>query len=375
LKIESIHIREVAMRLHKPFETSFGVTQNRRILLLELQTDAGAGWGEVTAGEGPFYNSETTDTAWIVLRDFLAPLVVGKSFETADDLMQAMSPVRGHGMAKAALENAFWDAEARRLGRPLHALLGGTRAQVASGVSLSIFADTGQLLDKVAAELSAGYQRVKLKIKPGKDIKVVEAVRKSYPSIALTVDANSSYTLADIETIRQLDEFNLTYIEQPLAWNEIYQHAELQRQIKTPICLDECIHNLRDAQAAIALGACGVINIKLGRVGGHAEARRIQQYCFDRNIPVWCGGMLETGIGRSHNIAMSTLPGFVYPGDVSASKRYWVEDVIEPEVTVSNTGTIDVTDLPGTGYEPKLAYIESITVRKEVWSQQPAVAV
>jgi O-succinylbenzoate synthase len=370
LKIESIHAREIAMRLRTPFETSFGVTQNRRVLLIELKTDLGTGWGEVTAGEGPFYNPETTDTAWLMLRNFLSPLVVGKNFADIAELVEAMTPVRGHEMAKAAIENAAWDAMARHVGVPLHRLLGGTQIEINSGVSLSIYADVQALLDKIAQELASGYQRIKLKIKPGKDVAVVAAVRKQYPEIALTVDANSSYTLEDISLLKELDQYGLTYIEQPLEWNEIYQHAELQRQLKTPICLDECIHSLRDAQAAIQLGACKVINIKLGRVGGHAEARRIQKYCVENDIPVWCGGMLETGIGRSHNIAMSTLPGFVFPGDVSASKRYWTEDVIEPEVTVSAHGTIAVPGGPGTGFEPRLDYIESITVHQEVFQKK-----
>jgi O-succinylbenzoate synthase len=227
LKIESIHAREIAMRLRTPFETSFGVTQNRRVILIELQTDLGTGWGEVTAGEGPFYNPETTDTAWAMLRHFLSPLVVGKSFADTTELMQAMMPVRGHEMAKAAIENAAWDVMARHVGVPLHRLLGGTQSEINSGVSLSIYADVQVLLDKVAQELASGYQRIKLKIKPGKDVAVVAAVRKQYPDIALTVDANSSYTLEDISLLKELDQYGLTYIEQPLEWNEIYQHADL----------------------------------------------------------------------------------------------------------------------------------------------------
>ena len=368
MKIESIQAREIAMRLQKPFETSFGITQDRRILLIELKTDQGSGWGEVTAGEGPFYNPETTDTAWLILQNFIARLLIGRTFDGPAEVLEAMAPIRGHEMAKAAVETAAWDTLARRDGVPLHQLLGGTQAQIPCGVSLGIHADPASLLDRVDEELSAGYQRIKLKIKPGKDVAFVSAVRNRYPDIGLTVDANSAYTLKDVALLKQLDAFDLTYIEQPLDWNEIYQHAELQRQLKTAVCLDECIHSLRDAQAAIALGACRVINIKLGRVSGHAEARRIQQFCLDRDVPVWCGGMLESGIGRAHNIAMSSLPGFIFPGDVSASKRYWSEDIIEPEVTVSRTGMITIPTEPGIGFKLRNDLIREITVRTEEWS-------
>jgi len=367
MKIESIKAREIRMRLRNPFETSFGVRQNRRIILIELRTDRGPGWGEVTAGEQPFYCPECTDTAWLILRDFLSVLVVGKDFGDVDGLIKAMAPVRGHEMAKAAVENAAWDAIARQRAMPLHQLIGGTQNEVRCGVSLGIHSEINSLLDKIAEELSAGYQRIKLKIKPNKDIAVVAAVRKRYPDIELTVDANSAYTIQDAPLLKVLDEFNLAYIEQPLEWNEIYGHAALQRQLKTRICLDESIHGLRDAQAAVELGACKVINIKLGRVSGHTEANRIQQYCLDHNIPAWCGGMNESGIGRAHNIAMSSLPGFVLPGDVSASNRYWEEDVIEPEVTVSPAGTIHMPRNPGLGFELRHDYIESLTVRKEEW--------
>jgi o-succinylbenzoate synthase len=373
VKIESLQVREIAMRLSKPFETSFGVTQDRRIILVQLKTDLGDGWGEVTAGEGPFYNPETTDTAWLILRDFIAQLVIGHTFADAGEVLKAMSPIRGHEMAKAAVENAVWDVLARHAKLPLHQLLGGTQQEIPCGVSLGIHSDVPSLLDKVEQELSDGYQRIKLKIKPGKDIAFVGAVRNRYPEIALTVDANSAYNLQDVAILKKLDSFGLTYIEQPLEWNEIYQHAELQRQLATSICLDECIHGLRDAQAAVELGACKVINIKLGRVSGHTEARRIQQFCLERGIPVWCGGMLESGIGRSHNIAMSSLPGFVLPGDVSASKRYWKDDIIEPEVIVNSSGTIKMPTEPGLGFNLRHDLIEQLTVRKEEWLPKSAV--
>jgi O-succinylbenzoate synthase len=308
-------------------------------------------------------------------REFLSGLVLDVDVASPEEISELMENVRGQEMAKAAIECAAWDAFACSKNMSLSHVLGGTRDVIASGVSLGIQSDTGKLLDTVGKELADGYQRVKLKIKPGKDVAVVAAVRKSFPDIDLTVDANSAYRLEDADLLKELDDFGLSYIEQPLPWNEIYQHSLLQPQLKTAICLDECIHGVRDAEAAIALGACRVINIKLGRVGGHSAARRIQALCLSKGIPVWCGGMLESGVGRAHNIAMSTLPGFVLPGDVSASQRYWVEDIIEPEVNVTAQGTIDVPTAPGIGYRIKLDEIEKLTVRREEWSNRVTVPV
>ncbi len=375
MKIEAITARELSMRLVSPFETSFGVTQERRVALLEVHTDVGTGWSELTAMEGPFYNSETIDTAWMVLRDYLAGLVLDVEIASPEALSALMEDVRGHEMAKAAIECGAWDAFARSQGMSLGKALGGTLDEIASGVSLGIQADTGKLLDKVAKELASGYRRVKLKIKPGKDVAVVAAVRKQFPDIDLTVDGNSAYRLQDADLLRQLDEFSLRYIEQPLPWNDIYQHSLLQPQLKTALCLDECIHGLRDAEAAIALGACRVINIKLGRVGGHSEARRIQAFCLEKGVPVWCGGMLESGVGRAHNIAMSTLPGFVLPGDVSASRRYWEQDIIQPEVEVDSKGTIRVPQAPGIGFAVNVPEIERRTVKRDLWTRQVSVPV
>jgi O-succinylbenzoate synthase len=375
MKIEAITARELSMRLTAPFETSFGVTQDRRVVLLEVHTDIGTGWSELTAMEGPFYNAETIDTAWMMLRDYLSALVLDVDVASPAGLPALMENVRGQEMAKAAIECAAWDAFARSKGESLSHTLGGTLDEIASGVSLGIQADTGKLLDTVARELADGYRRVKLKIKPGKDVAVVAAVRKQFPDIELTVDGNSAYRLQDAELLKQLDEFGLSYIEQPLPWNDIYQHSLLQPQLKTAICLDECIHGLRDAEAALALGACRVINIKLGRVGGHSEAKRIQAFCLEKGIPVWCGGMLESGIGRAHNIAMSTLPGFTLPGDVSASKRYWVEDIIEPAVEVTEYGTIHVPTGPGIGFRVNVSEIERRTVKRDEWAKQVSVAV
>jgi len=370
MKIESIELREIQLRLKSPFETSFGTVQNRRILLVEVIADGVSGWGEVTAGETPAYNAETTDTAWHVISDFMAPCLVGRSVAKASDFPGLMTQIRGHEMAKSAIENALWDAEAQLKGVPLHKLLGGTMEEIACGVSLGIRENPESLVRKVEEELGSGYQRIKLKIKPGKDYEFVRAVRKAFPAIRLSVDANSAYRLEDADHLKRLEEFSLLMMEQPLNWDDIHAHAKLQSQLQTAICLDECIHNTRHAVAAIELKACRIINIKLGRVGGHTEAREMQQACRERGIPVWCGGMLEAGIGRAHNIAMSTLAGFRLPGDVSASRRYWDEDIIEPAVEVTPQGTIRVPQSPGLGFAVKRDLIDRVTVRRNRWSPQ-----
>jgi o-succinylbenzoate synthase len=270
------------------------------------------------------------------------------------------------------VENALWDAEAQIRGVPLAQLLGGALDEIASGVSLGIRENPAALVKRVHEELASGYQRIKLKIKPGKDLDYVAAVRKEFPNILLSVDANSAYTLNDVAHLKSLDEFNLLMMEQPLSWDDIYAHSKLQPQIKTAICLDECIFNTRHALAAIELKACRIINIKLGRVSGHTEARLMQAACLERGIPVWCGGMLESGIGRAHNIAMSTLPGFTLPGDVSASARYWREDIIEPAVEVTSKGTIKVPKGPGIGYTVRRDRIKALTVRSNDWTASRA---
>jgi o-succinylbenzoate synthase len=374
MKIESITLREIQRRLKSPFETSFGISLDRRIVLVEVIADGVSGWGEVTAGETPGYNPETTETAWHVLSDFIAPAAIGKEVASAAEFPALVEHIRGHEMAKSGLENALWDAEAQSKGVPLSKLLGGTLPEIACGVSLGIRETPQSLVKRVEEELRSGYQRIKLKIKPEKDLDYVAAVRKEFPEIRLSVDANSAYRLEDAAHLRKLDQFNLLMMEQPLNWDDIYAHSQLQAQIKTAICLDECIHNMRHALTAIELKACRIINIKLGRVGGHTEAREVQEVCRSRGIPVWCGGMLETGIGRAHNIAMSTLPGFTLPGDVSASKRYWEEDIIEPEVEVTSQGTIRVPTTAGLGYTVRRDRIERITVRRSTWNAKLAAA-
>jgi o-succinylbenzoate synthase len=370
MTIEEIVLREIRMRLRAPFETSFGVTQDRRILLLEVIVDGISGWGEVTTIESPSYNSETTDTAWHVISEFIVPRLIGRSLTRAAEAAPVLAAIRGHQMAKAGVENAVWDAEAQLKGVPLATLLGGTLKEIACGVSLGIRETPEALVRKVAEELSSGYQRIKLKIKPGKDLDFVAAVRTEFPHIRLSVDANSAYELRDAEHLKKLDTLGLLMIEQPLQWDDIHSHAKLQAQMQTAICLDECINNPAHAVAAIESGACRIINIKLGRVGGHSSAREVHDVCQEHSLPVWCGGMLESGVGRAHNIAMSTLPNFTLPGDVSASRRYWNEDIIEPEVEVSSAGTIKVPAGPGLGYAIKRDLIERLMVRKKSWNAQ-----
>lgn len=366
MRIESVTLREIHMPLVMRFETSFGATTERRILLVEVKADGVSGWGECVAGEVPYYSPETVETAWLILREFLWPELRAKEFRAASEVSDMLAHTRGHNMAKAGLESAIWDAEAKQKNMPLWNLLGGTRQEIPCGVSIGIQPTAEQLLANVEKELAAGYQRIKIKIKPGRDVKLVEAVRKRWPQIRLMADANSAYTLEDIAILKQLDPFTLMMIEQPLGWDDIYSHVKLQKQLKTPICLDECIHEYHHAVAAIEMGACRIINMKMGRVGGHTVMRQIHDLCKKNGVPMWCGGMLESGIGRAHNIALSTLENFTLPGDVTASKRYWAEDIVEPEVEVTPKGTIKVPTSAGIGYEPKLQRIEKLTVRKEV---------
>ncbi len=366
MKIERIELREIRLPLVTPFETSFGRTFERHIILVKVFGDGLHGWGECTVGENPFYNHESTQVAWTVIRDFVGPMVLGREVESPEQVPQLTRQIRGNKMARAAVECAVWDLEARRRGVPLWQLLGGTQQEINCGVSLGLEASDAAMLMKIETEVAAGYQRIKIKIKPGRDYEMIRALRKEYPDIVMSVDANSAYTLDDVELLKKLDEFSLLMIEQPLSYDDIIDHAALQPQLNTAICLDESILSVDDARKALQLGACRIINVKLGRVGGHTEARKIQAYCHERQVPVWCGGMLEAGIGRAHNIAMSTLPGFVLPGDVSASKRYWAEDIIVPPVEVTPRGTIPRPTGVGLGYEVNEKRIDALTVRTEV---------
>jgi len=367
LNLERVELREIELPLVSPFETSFGRTTRRRILIVRVFDKTGAsGYGECVAAEGPFFNHETVDTAWLITAQYVGPLLKQARLRTAGEVNATLAPIRGNRMAKAGVEAAIWDLEAKSAGRPLWEHLGGVRHEINCGVSIGLQETTEALVEKVARELESGYQRIKIKIKPGKDIQLVEAIRARFPDITLSVDANSAYSLnGHLGVVKQLDNYNLLMIEQPLAPGDLVDHAKLQREIKTPICLDESIVSLANARHADELGSCRIINIKLGRVGGHTEAQLIQAYALDHGIPVWCGGMLESGIGRAHNIAMSTLPGFVLPGDVSASERYWDEDIIEPPVTVSRQGTIKAPAGHGIGYEVNEARVEALTVRRE----------
>ena len=365
LTIDAVHLREINMPLAFPFETSFGVTTTRRILLIEIESEGMTAWGECVAGEHPYFSEESIDTAWIITETELAPRLVGKELVGGGSCPALFRQVRGHRMAKAAIENAVWDLEAQTQRVSLAELLGGTRSVIPCGVSIGIQPSPGALMDKIAHELEAGYQRIKLKCKPGWDTKIFEQVRKRWPEIMLSCDANSAYRVVDIDHIAEWDEFKLLMIEQPLWYDDFYFHSMLQKRLDTAICLDESIRNRRDALAAIDMESCRIINIKVGRVGGFSEAIAVHNAATERGIPVWCGGMLETGIGRAHNIALSSLPNFSLPGDVSASKRYWTEDIIEPEVTVSAKGEIKVPDGVGSGYKVLRDRIEALTVRRQ----------
>ena len=367
LNLERLELREIEMPLKAPFKTSFGTSLKRRMLLIKvIDSDGTCGYGECTAPEEPFFNHETIDTAWMMICQFVAPILEGNPVDEAKDVSAALAAIRGNRMAIAGVETAIWDLEARKQNLPLWQHLGGTQEQIDCGVSIGLQESPEVLLEKVTREVESGYQRIKLKIQPGEDIDLVRTVRVKYPAIKLSVDANSAYLLdRDVEIFKKLDEFGLLMIEQPLTAGDLVDHAKLQKQITTPICLDESITSIRDARHALELGSCRIINIKLGRVGGHTEARAIQAFAAANDIPVWCGGMLESGIGRAHNIAMSTLTGFKLPGDVSASARYWKEDIIVPPVTVSSEGTITAPTGIGIGYEVNDSRIEKLTVRRE----------
>ncbi len=366
-RLDRIVLRHIKMPLVHFFQTSFGRTYERDMVIVEVAAGGVSGWGEATCGENPFYNEEWTESAWLILKNYVAPRLLNHDFEAASEVGARSAHIRGHKMARGGLEAACWDLEARQKGVPLYqAIGGGARKSIPCGVSIGIQDTVDQLLSKIDTELQAGYQRIKMKISPHWDVDVIREVRKRFPAVKLMADANSAYTLRDADRLIALDEFHLMMIEQPLAHDEIIDHAELQRKLQTPICLDECIRSAHQAEQAIRLGAAKIINIKLGRVGGFAEAKKVHDVCHAAGVPVWCGGMLESGIGRAHNIALSTLPGFVLPGDVSASKRYWKRDLIQPEVSVSPEGTIAVTEQAGFGYDIDHDFLKSVTVREEV---------
>jgi O-succinylbenzoate synthase len=362
-RITSVELREIHLPLVRFFETSFGRTCNRKIILLTVVAGECAGYGECTASEDPFYNGETTGTAWHMLEDFIIPRLVGRDLEHASEAAPLLAAIRGNRMAIAAIETALWDLEARSSGVPLHRLLGGVRKEIPCGVSIGIQNTIDELLKQVRKEVAAGYRRVKVKIKPGWEIEPLRQIRREFPDLPLMADANSAFSLSDVPLFQKLDDLGLMMIEQPLAHDDLVDHAALQREIRTPICLDESIHHVDDVRKALELGSGRIINLKLGRVGGFHEALRINDYCTRNEVPVWCGGMLESGVGRAHNIAMSTLPAFVLPGDVSASKRYYAEDTVLPPVVVTPSGTIRVPESPGIGFELNRERIDRATVR------------
>ncbi|MHA6258850.1 o-succinylbenzoate synthase [Sporosarcina sp. CAU 1771] len=362
--IKEIIVRAMKMKMKKPFTTSFGTVQEKKFLLIEVIDELGSsGWGESVAFEAPWYTEETYKMNKHIIQDFLIPLVLGKEIKHPDEVTQLFAPVRQNNMSKSAIEGAIWDAYAKRNRMSLSEALGGTLKKIDVGISIGIQKSEQELVDIVRSYIEEGYKRVKVKIMPGKDIVVIRELRKYFPDIPLMVDANSAYTLADVELLQRFDEFNLLMIEQPLAADDFIDHAVLQKELKTPICLDESIHSFEDTRIAIELGSCQVINVKSGRVGGLTEAKKIHDYCMAHQIPVWCGGMFESGIGRAHSVALSSLSNFVLPGDIAGSSRYWKEDVIAPEVIVEN-GYITVPTDYGIGYEPNMKVMDKYTTRK-----------
>lgn len=366
MQIKRVELYHTKMELVSPFTTSMGTEYDEEHIMVRVDAEGLTGWGESVAEGTPFYSYETVQTAWHILEDFLIPSILGKNLSSIDEAISLYSKVRGHMMAKAGLEAALWDVFAKSKKISLSKLLGGTRSKVDVGVSIGIQKSESDLIKTVNNYLKEGYKRIKIKISPGYDIQFVKALRKEFPDVLLQVDANSAYELKHINLFKEMDNYNLLLIEQPLGYEDIYDHSKLQRELKTPICLDESIHSLDDTRAAIELDSCRVINIKPGRVGGFTESILIHDYCSSKNIPVWHGGMLESGIGRAGNVALASLPNFTLPGDISASKRYYKEDIVEPEFTVNKDGTMDVPTKPGIGVEVNMKMLEKVTVTEIV---------
>ena len=360
MQLLRVEIFALRMRLRHPFETSFGREDDREFLLVRAETADFVGWGEVTASRDPFYSYETVATAQSVLHDYLVPWALAAPIGHPDELVGRFAQVRGHQMAKAGLEGAIWDIYAQERGLPLAKALGGICDEIEVGISIGIEPTEELLLKQVERFVGEGYRRFKLKIKPGIDYDRLRAVRREFGQIPMMADANSAYTLDDAPLLQRLDELDLMMIEQPLAYDDIVDHATLQPQLKTPICLDESIHGPDDLRKAIRLGSGRILNIKIGRLGGLTQAVKSHDLCQAAGWPVWCGGMLESGVGRLHNVAITTLPGFTLPGDTAASSRYWQEDIIEPEVTVSERGTIRVPDTPGLGHRVREDMVRSL---------------
>lgn len=355
------------MPMKSPFKTSYGTMDEKELLLLEVRDEDGTiGWGEAVAFVAPWYTEETLKTTWHMLEDFLIPALLHKEIQHPDEVSERFASMRRNFMAKASIEGAIWDIYAQQTNQSLAHALGGEKEQIEVGISIGIQTSTEKLIEIIENYVQLGYKRVKVKIMPGYDVEVIQAIREYFPDLPLMADANSAYTLEDLAVLKQLDAFNLLMIEQPLSVDDIIDHAVLQAQLQTPICLDESITSLADARKAIELGSCGIINVKIGRVGGITEAKRIHDYCAENDVPVWCGGMLEAGIGRAHNVALTSLVNFILPGDTAGSNHYWYEDIIEPEVVVEN-GYIQVPKSVGIGYNVKLDLIEELTIEKKVY--------
>lgn len=368
IPIKQINLRKLNMELKHPFTTSFGTMQDKHFYITEIIDDKGnKGYGESVAFISPWYSEETVETNLHVMRDFLIPILQENEISHPDEVSKLFEPIKRHQMAKAALEGAVWDLYAKRNNMTLAAALGGEKKTIDVGVSIGIQPSVEKLIEEIEENVEAGYKRIKIKIKPGWDVDVLREVRKVFPDTPIMADANSAYTLDDIEHLKQLDDLNLMMIEQPLAYDDIVDHATLQANIKTPICLDESIHSLEDTRKAIQLGSCKIINIKIGRVGGLTESKKIHDYCLEQGIDVWCGGMLEAGVGRAQNIALTTLSGFTMPGDTAGSDRYWKKDIISPEVTV-HEGVITVPEQAGIGYDIDEAALKEFTVEEEVFN-------
>lgn len=365
MKIDRIEIRQLKMQLVAPFETSFGVELTEDHIIVRVDAEGVTGWGESPVNSGPSYSYETNQTVWHILRDFIVPNILGQDVASPEDAAKYWERVRGHRMAKAGLEFALWDAFAKAKGVSLAKMLGGTRDRIAVGVSIGLQASPSELVKRAGGYLRENYKRVKIKIAPGRDLELVKAMRQEFPDILLQVDANSAYAISDAPLFQAMDAYNLLLIEQPLGYEDIFDHSKLQRELKTPICLDESIHSLGDARAGIELNSCKIINVKPARVGGFAESKRIHDYCASRNAPVWHGGMLESGIGRAANVALASLPNFTLPGDISANKRYFAEDIVDPLFEVDNEGMLRVPTDPGIGVRVLQDRLDRVTVRRE----------
>lgn len=370
VRLSSIELRLLRLQLVRPFETSFGRVETRVVPLVRLHADGIDGWGEIVAFDAPLFSAETVGTVRHMVSDHFAPALLGQTLQRVGDVTSALARFKGHPMAKAGLELAFLDLAARSRGVSLSQAIGGTRPRVPVGVSLGIEPTVATSIDLVRTHVALGYQRIKLKVKPGWDLDLVRAVREAFPDILLSVDANAAYTLDDTSHLRELDAFDLLMIEQPLAHDDLLDHQTLQARLDTPICLDESITHVRAAIHALALVSCRLINIKIGRVGGYTEALAIHDLCYGREVPVWCGGMLECGIGRAHNLALASLPGFVLPGDISASRRYYERDVLTRPIEVAADGTVEVPTGPGLGLDIDHGYLDEVTIERQKFGGQ-----